>query len=349
MDTHDRRLGHKKWILYLFALVGTQYCAYLVLMPPCSTPTAPGGTLLSNAPFISGGRDQYALARTQSFGFFYDITEEHWNLLRQIYKDHSNHLNPDRPLMYNPHNEDRKGIETWGDPETFSSYKAWYQSNYEPNFSCQFEKRVGKNMNGDGPKWICDPHRIKKLAADRKAKDPTSPGCVVYSIGSSGSFIFEIGMQNEIGAGVCEYHIFDFGDYEKQVPKELQRVHYHKWGLQKQDPNASDPIAGKRLYGLRDTIKLLGHERLDMIDVFKIDCENCEWETFGDWLADDIPLLHQVQVEVHGAPGKTAVDFFDSLERAGYLRFHKEPNIQYNPGCIEFAFVKVDPIFMNFG
>ena len=202
-------------------------------------------------------------------------------------------------------------------------------------------------MNGDGPKWICDPHRIKKLAADRKEKDINNPGCVVYSIGSSGSFIFELGMQREVGEGVCEYHIFDFGDYEKKMPKELQRAYYHKWGLQKQDPNTDDPIPGKSFYGLRDTIKLLGHDKLETIDIFKIDCEKCEWETYMDWIADDMPLIHQIQVEVHGAPGQTALNFFDSLDRAGYLRFHKEPNIQYNPSCVGYAFVKVEKTFME--
>lgn len=62
------------------------------------------------------------------------------------------------------------------------------------------------------------------MAADRRAKDPNSPGCVVYSIGSSGSFIFEMGMQKEMGEGVCEYHIFDYGDYEKRVPKVCKPV-----------------------------------------------------------------------------------------------------------------------------
>ena len=79
----------------------------------------------------------------------------------------------------------------------------------------------------------------------------------------------------------------------------------------------------------------------------KIDCERCEWETYKDWLSDDIPMLHQILVEVHGAPIDKALDFYDSLEAAGYLRFHKEPNIQWNPSCIEYAFVKVDKSFME--
>ena len=58
-------------------------------------------------------------------------------------------------------------------------------------------------------------------------------------------------------------------------------------------------------------------------------------------------MLHQLLVEVHEAPIDKALDFFDSIEAAGYLRFHKEPNIQWNSDCIEYAFVKVDKSFME--
>ena len=75
--------------------------------------------------------------------------------------------------------------------------------------------------------------------------------------------------------------------------------------------------------------------------------EKCEWQTYQDWVAPGIPRLQQLQIEVHGVPGNTALSFFDMLETAGYLRFHKEPNIQFNPGCIEYGMVKVDTDFMN--
>ena len=42
---------------------------------------------------------------------------------------------------------------------------------------------------------VCDPHRIRKLALERKIKDPNSPGCIVYSIGSNGNFMFELALQ----------------------------------------------------------------------------------------------------------------------------------------------------------
>ena len=174
---------------------------------------------------------------------------------------------------------------------------------------------------------ILNPHRIKKLATDRKAKDPHHCGCVIYSIGSSGNFNLELGMQEELGEGVCEFHIFDMGDYGSSVPKELKRTYYHQWGLKKQDPNVATPDAGQKYYGLLDTIKLLGHEDLEAIDVFKIDCEKCEWDTYMDWLADGVPLLHQIQVEVHGAPGQNAIDFFDTLEQAGFLTCEYNTNL----------------------
>lgn len=42
---------------------------------------------------------------------------------------------------------------------------------------------------------VCDPHRIRKIALERKKKDPNSPGCIVYSIGSNGNFMFELALQ----------------------------------------------------------------------------------------------------------------------------------------------------------
>ena len=205
------------------------------------------------------------------------------------------------------------------------------------------------------------------MAARRKAIDPNHPGCVIYSIGSNGDFNFELGMQKEVGEGVCEFHIFDMGDWEAKVPKELKRTYYHRWGLKVQDNKHNDDpenaykkivsdknrlrvpaVRGDIYHGLQDIVKLLGHEKLDVIDIFKIDCEKCEWDTYQDWLGKGIPLLHQIQVEVHDAPGQTAIDFFDSFERAGYLRFHKEPNIQYSDGgCLEYSFVKVEEEFLE--
>lgn len=115
---------------------------------------------------------------------------------------------------------------------------------------------------------MCDPHRIAKRALARRVDDPDGPGCVVYSIGSNGDFSFELGLQREVGEDVCEFHVFDPGDFAGKVPSELRRVHYHRWGLGKETTTRTSFFASERYRSLRDTVKLLGHEGLDAIDVF---------------------------------------------------------------------------------
>lgn len=268
------------------------------------------------------------------------------SLLQTITAEHENHRFPDKPFTYNPHFDKRK--EKW-----WNSYPAWWQNNYEPNFSCQLERRIGgPNGNGDGPKWICDPHQIQRLAKERKAKDPSHPGCVIYSIGSKGDFSFELGMQQQVGKDVCEYHIFDVNDYTSQANQVgLGRVHFHHWGLRSQDSKSPGQQfmklkSGYTLKGLHDIVKELGHEHLETIDIFKIDCEGCEWTTFQDWVSPNMPRLQQIQVELHEAPLEV-IDFFNTLENAGYVRTHKEPNIQFGPSSVEYAFLKLDKEFFS--
>jgi hypothetical protein len=158
-----------------------------------------------------------------------------------------------------------------------------------------------------------------------------------------------MGMQEVVGKGVCEFHIFDMGDYESKVPKDLERAYYHRYGLVKQSQNTDYdvPPEGQEFYGILDVVKMLGHENLEAIDVFKIDCEGCEWRTYQDWFMPGIPHLMQIQVELHNAH-KNAIKFFDTFEEAGYVRFHKEPNIQFNDGsCQEYAFLKLKKDFFR--
>ena len=276
--------------------------------------------------------DEYKLAYEQSFGFFDDIPEKEWTMLSEITSKHQNHKFMEKPLTHNPGWDKRTAHYR-------SSAHAWYQNNYEPNFSCRFEQRIGGNGNGDGPKWICDPHRLQRLSAERKAKNPDAPGCIVYSIGSNGDFSFERSFQLEFGKETCKIHTFDFGDYKPVMPKGLN-IFYHWWGLSTQ--------VSSNMKSLKETMKILGHDKLDAIDVFKIDCEGCEFKTFQDWLQPDIPNLMQILVEVHNAPVDKVLPFFDSFEDAGYVRFHKEPNIQFAGGdCLEYAFLKLDKAFFN--
>ena len=106
-------------------------------------------------------------------------------------------------------------------------------------------------------------------------------------MGSNGDFKFELGMQKEVGEGTCEYHIFDPGNFEQKMPSELKRAYYHQWGL-KEQKEASQSCLGLDLKkrpggksqgkycGLQDTVKTLGHENLDAIDIFVSESERDE-------------------------------------------------------------------------
>ena len=113
-----------------------------------ATTTAAAATATATATAAATAHGDFGLAAGQSHGFFYDVSADSWNLLRDIYLEHDNHRDPSRPLLYSRH--DPKFIAP-----SYMSAAAWYQNNYEPNFSCMFEKRIGgMQMNGDGPKWV---------------------------------------------------------------------------------------------------------------------------------------------------------------------------------------------------
>jgi hypothetical protein len=116
----------------------------------------------------------------------------------------------------------------------------------------------------------------------------------VYSIGSSGNFHFEEGVQKVLGPGVCEIHTFDFTDYAHQVPAG-KGIIFHNWGLKPSYEETKQITSGGfgqstaegTFKTLQETKKELGHEDRP-IDIFKIDCESCEWGTYKDWLETDI-------------------------------------------------------------
>ena len=98
---------------------------------------------------------------------------------------------------------------------------------------------------------------------------------------------------------------------------------------------------------MQETVEALGHKDR-VIDVLKIDCEDCEWYTFKDWLQFD---FRQILVETHNTPDQ-ACDFFDGLANAGYVIYSKEPNIhpramRGNGMGVEWSFIKLDPAFSS--
>ncbi len=89
------------------------------------------------APPITSGIDQavdtkYRLAYEQSYGFFDDIDEYNWKLMQTRARTRINHKF-DSSLKF------------------YEEPARWYMNNFEPDFTCPQERRVGGV--GDGPKW----------------------------------------------------------------------------------------------------------------------------------------------------------------------------------------------------
>ncbi len=184
----------------------------------------------------------------------------------------------------------------------------------------------------DGPKWVCDPHRLKQK------KD-----CLVYSIGSNGKNEFEKAVKEEIGQH-CEIHTFDLSSYNRRNGHFKDALEgyaaFHNYGLGTEDQANSNPDTFKTL---QQTMEELGHTGRT-IDIFKIDCEWCEWFVWQDWLAPDIDM-RQILVETHNAPMPNARDFFFGLHDAGFVVFSKEANYENGAGGVEYGFVKLSTDF----
>jgi len=165
-------------------------------------------------PPVSTNSNNADVAKRESLGFFDDIPSPTWDRMKAKVKD----MSPNFNTYYLPFKDG--GDARVRKPGTF------YQNNYEPDFVCQHERRIGKL--GDGGKWICDPHRI----SDQEE-------CLVYSVGSNNDFSFEQAVLDKIGHH-CEIHTFDFGNYQESAGKlgfrvhngqQLPAVNYHKFGL----------------------------------------------------------------------------------------------------------------------
>jgi len=234
----------------------------------------------------------------ESYGFFDDIAASDWCRLKSR-------------AQHSPHG---KGIA--------EAPNRWYQNNWEPAFTCLGEVRQGM---GDGPKWICDPYRLKRGS------------CRVYSVGSNNNFDFEQAILDQIGPH-CDVHTFDPGSSSSNKPAS---VTFHQWGLDNHDHGNYKTLAS--------IARELGHDK-DSVDIFKIDCEGCEWGTYEQWFKTIHPK--QVMIELHaGTTGNQPVPaerFMRYMRSKGYIIFHKEPNtLGCGGSCIEYAFVRLQPSFWN--
>ncbi len=288
--------------------------------PYGSIKTSVAALTSEQAAAASGSEDDFALAKRQSLGFFDDIPSSHWKRLQEKV----NAMSPNFVEWIVKHRRNERYIWFW-------------QGHYEPDFVCLHERRIGKPA--DGGKWICDPHRITQ-----KVKEGGE--CLVYSIGSNNDFSFEESVHKDISPE-CEIHTFDFTDYSEGAKATGGKIIFHQQGIgmDKKTPRGEFKSVSR-------TIEELGHQN-KVIDIFKIDCEGCEWETAANWFeAEDKHniVLRQIQVELHGLNQEQTHKFFDLMYEKGYVIFHKEMNLISIPTrnmAIEYAFLKLDKEFVN--
>ena len=126
----------------------------------------------------------------------------------------------------------------------------------------------------DRATWTCDPHRLLERE-----------DCVVYSIGSDGTYEWEDALIDLLGSKHCEIHVIDPGSHGRVGDPILKNIHYHQWGINSSYDrvfNAELSHVGltaeaPKLQTFQHTLKNFDEENRT-IDILKIDCFNkCEW------------------------------------------------------------------------
>jgi Methyltransferase domain len=270
----------------------------------------------------------YQLAKYESLGFFDDIDNKTW-------QRHKNRAQSE-PIYFEPLNPN----------EASDEMVRWLFHNVDPIFSCPHSRRVGGR--GDGPKWTCDPYRLAQ-----------QPDCLIYSIGSQGNFVFEDGIVEILEQSLasngdkvfsnCEIHVFDPNPvFARKDDAEKNNIHYHAWGLKSSYEAFDESIFPEtsEFLSFQEIQQELGHINR-RIDIFKIDCEGCEFSNYLDWLSPTVDI-RQILIETHGIP-KLASTFFDRFFDIGFVPFFKEPNTLAQPGgqLIEWGWLRLHPEFLN--
>ena len=117
-------------------------------------------------------------------------------------------------------------------------------------------------------------------------------------------------------------------------------MHFHQLGLQGSAENR-----GSNFLNFKEITKKLGHQN-KTIDIFKIDCEGCEFKSFNDWIDHDI---RQILIETHKLPLQEAIgnEFFDSFTENDFVMYSKENNGWGVGDHYEFSYIKLHSDFLH--
>jgi hypothetical protein len=189
--------------------------------------------------------------------------------------------------------------------------REYFQEHWNPGThegaDCERVRRFGPS--GDGGKVVCF-----------DAVPRTSEPCFVLSVGVGGppgqppDFRFEIDLHRRLPH--CRIDVYDGTNFGRGAIRNAP--HFVKFHAENFSPTTWKRYAGRR------------------VDIFKIDCEGCEFESVPPFL--EHVHTEQLLVEVHGNRWKHQVEqLMTSLNRTHGI-YYREPNIQHSDGtCIEFA------------
>merc|ERR1719272_83992 len=254
----------------------------------------------------------HELSEAESFGFFSEPAD-YWKRRKRV---HRNQLQRERgtPLV----------------PLALEHGFGWWQVYFEPSFGCPFEERIG--AIGDGGKWVCDPYKL------RKQDGKPAPPCLVYSVGSNGQADFEQAIHDD-NSSACEVHTFDMNPWEHYTKDSMPPgMTYHVGAIgvsgesyPRKNPSAFKEwmaqhhmgwmVGSKKLpdfapaRSIPDVVRELGHAGR-VIDLFKIDCEGCEYATVREWFGAGVDI-RQVMVELHWRDKEMARDFHEFMRSMG--------------------------------
>ena len=227
---------------------------------------------------------------------------------------------------------------------------AFWGHNFYPSFTCSYQYKVGNFM-------VCDPHRIAKAAYGDVSGPVDRKDCLVYSVGSDGIFDFEDAVLRDVSSD-CEIHTFDpfpVSYYKGKGAKAPESVLYHAYLVgdvvmeNRMGPVPENTPPGKSLPTI---VKELGHNGR-AIDLFKINCEGCEFETYKSWFGSGVDI-RQILVEMHWdhcdiEMASKIFELWNHLQKNGYALFYRNPNIAWDPEAIganiDFSFIKLAPNF----
>jgi len=194
----------------------------------------------------------------------------------------------------------------------------WFQNNAEPSIRCLTDERVGPW--GDGGKWICQPSCLL-----------SKNNCTVLSVGSCNEYGFENSIIERYG---CNVSTFDHTVVNPTPPSHLS---FYPFGISAKSLD--------KLRTINDLVEISGINNKSLIDLFKIDCEGCEYEIFNDVKTLEFMSrkVRQLSVEIHWINNADSISLiYGNLIKYGFRSFSKEPNLLCQSCATEFSFLNIN-------